>query len=123
VPDGATKRRQWEHANVDDETALRVARNEAIFRDVNEAIQSGRWPGETDVAAFRCECGLFGCARLVELRVADYERIRANPRRFLVAVDHDLPEAETVVERHAGYLVVEKEGRAGELAEATDPRG
>jgi hypothetical protein len=107
---------------VDDETELRVARNETIFRDVNEAIQSGRWPGDSDAAAFRCECGLFGCARLLELEIAEYERIRSHPRRFVVAVDHNLPEAETVVERHAGYLVIEKEGRAGEVAEATDPR-
>ena len=107
---------------MDDETELRVARNETIFRDVNEAIQSGRWPGEKDAAAFRCECGLFGCRRLLELDISEYERIRAHPRRFLVAVDHNLPEAETVVEQHPTYLVIEKEGRAGEVAEATDPR-
>jgi hypothetical protein len=107
---------------VDEETELRVARNEAIFRDVNEAIQSGRWPGEKEVAPFRCECGLFGCARLVELKVSEYERIRTHPRRFLVAIDHNLPEAEIIVERHAGYLVIEKQGRAGEVAEATNPR-
>ena len=107
---------------MDDETELRVARNETIFRDVNEAIQSGRWPGEKDAAPFRCECGLFGCTRLLELPIAEYERIRAHPRRFLVAVDHNLPEAETVVEQHPTYLVIEKQGRAGEVAEATDPR-
>lgn len=107
---------------VDHEIEERIARNEAIFRDVNEAIQGGRWPGENDVAAFRCECGLLGCARLIEMEVGDYERVRANPRRFVVAVDHDLPEAETLVERHPNYLVIEKNGRAGRLAETTDPR-
>jgi hypothetical protein len=107
---------------VDHEIQERIARNEAIFRDVNEAIQGGRWPGENEVAAFRCECGLLGCARLIEMTVGDYERVRANPRRFVVAVDHDLPEAEAVVERHPDYVVIEKNGRAGRLADATDPR-
>jgi hypothetical protein len=74
------------------------------------------------VAPFRCECGLFGCARLVELKVLEYELIRTHPRRFLVAVDHDLPEAEIVVERNTSYLVIEKQGQAGEWAEAADPR-
>jgi hypothetical protein len=40
----------------------------------------------------------------------------------VVAADHDLPQAEVVVERHRTYVVVEKTGDAGALAEATDPR-
>jgi hypothetical protein len=90
---------------------------------VNESIERGRWPGEEDApAAFRCECGRLGCNELLELTVREYERVRANPRRFLVAVGHQLPDAEDVVETSESYLVVEKRGEAGEVAEATNPR-
>jgi hypothetical protein len=101
----------------------RIARNEGIFRDVNDALKSGHWPGEESTAiAFRCECGRLGCSRLIELTPGVYERIRSHPRWFLVAADHEIPGAEAVVETHGSYLVVEKSGEAGRLAEATDPR-
>ncbi len=107
----------------DDELQVRTARNEAIFRDVNEALRAGHWPGEEhSPIAFRCECGELGCSRMIELTAREYERIRDHPRRFFVAPDHQLPGVETVVERHGTYLVVEKEEKAGRVAEATDPR-
>ncbi len=104
--------------------AERIADNETRFRDVNEAIRRGSWPGEDDGAgAFRCECARRECNRLVTISPREYERVRANPRRFLVLPGHQAPRGEAVVERHRGYLVVEKLGEAGRLAEARDPRG
>lgn len=101
----------------------RTARNEAIFREVNEALRAGRWPGEESAPiAFRCECGQLGCSRLIELTSREYERIRAHPRRFLVAPHHQDPHTETAVDRHDHYVVVEKRDEAGRQAEATDPR-
>jgi hypothetical protein len=100
-----------------------VARNEAIFREVNDSIEAGRWPGEEGHAiAFRCECSQLRCTVMIELSHDDYESVRSHPRRFLVAPGHELLEAETVVERRAGYLVVEKRREAGEVAKETDPR-
>jgi hypothetical protein len=108
---------------MDQELALRIARNESIFRNVNEAIEQGHWPGEGETPmAFRCECGLLGCSRLIEIRGVDYERVRAHPRRFFVARDHDITDVETIVEANDGYVVVEKRGEAGRLAAAADPR-
>lgn len=108
---------------MDETTQRRVAANESSFRELNESIERGRWPGEEEApAAFRCECAQLGCSQMLELTVREYERVRAHPRRFLVADDHHLPEVEDVVERFENYLVVEKRGEAGELAEATDPR-
>jgi len=100
----------------------RIARNEAIFRDVNEALRRGRWPGDQSAIAFRCECARLGCSRLIELATAEYERVRDHPKWFVVAVGHELSDGETVVETHGGYLVVEKQGKGGLIAEATDPR-
>jgi len=107
---------------VDKDLERNLARNEATFRDVNEALKRGQWPGEDEPIAFRCECSRLGCTRLIELTAAEYEQVRAHSRRFLVAPDHDIPEAETVVESHETYLVVEKLDEGGRVADATDPR-
>ena len=37
---------------------------------------------------------------LVALTLAQYEAVRANPRRFVIVRGHELPEVEVVVERH-----------------------
>ena len=102
---------------------MRIGRNEATFRDVNEAIRAGRWPGEENApVAFRCECAKLGCSRMLELSAVEYEAVRANPRRFFVAPGHEAPSTEEVVEVHDGYVVVEKRDEAGRIAEETDPR-
>lgn len=102
----------------------RIARNEALFREVNEAIARGLWPGDDDATTvpFRCECGRIGCAARVEVRPQDYERVRRDPRRFIVLPGHELTEAEAVAERRPGYMIVQKSGEAGTIAEQTDPR-
>jgi hypothetical protein len=101
-----------------------VASNEARFREVNEAIERGLWPGEEDsVAAFRCECARLDCNRLVSITPREYEAVRAHGRRFLVLPGHEDPSVETVVATHPEYLVVQKLDEAGRLADASDPRG
>lgn len=102
----------------------RAAANEATIRDVNEGIERGQWPGEEDApVGFRCECARLGCNQLVELSVREYEEIRANPRRFVVVPGHEFHDVETVVESRAGYVIVEKQDQAAEVAERHDPRG
>jgi hypothetical protein len=106
-----------------DRSQERIAANESIFREINEGIERGQWPGEEgSPVGFRCECARLGCNDLVELSVGEYERIRAHGKRFLVAVGHELPETEIVVGSQPGYLVVEKRGQAGALAERRSPR-
>lgn len=108
---------------MDEPLQRRVAANESVFRKVNDAIERGLWPGEADSpVAFRCECASLQCNRLVELTPTAYERVRANPRRFLVLRGHELPEVETVVESHDDYVVVQKRAEAGKAAEGADPR-
>jgi len=106
-----------------EEVQERLARNESVFRKVNEGIERGQWPGEEDSpVGFRCECARLGCNELLELSVREYEHVRANGRRFIVIPGHERLEVETVVETRPGYLVVEKLDQAGEAADATDPR-
>jgi hypothetical protein len=106
-----------------EEVQERLARNESVFRKVNEGIERGQWPGEEDSpVGFRCECARLGCNELLELSVREYEHVRANGRRFIVTPGHERLEVEIVVETRPGYLVVEKLDQAGETADATDPR-
>jgi hypothetical protein len=106
-----------------DELQERLGANESVFRQINEGIERGQWPGEEQaLVSFRCECARLGCNDLVELSLRDYERVRSNPRRFIVLPGHERPDVETVVVREDGYLVVEKLDQAAEKAEETDPR-
>jgi hypothetical protein len=101
----------------------RIAENESAFRQINEGIDRGQWPGdEKTKAAFVCECARLGCTALVELLPTAYREIRTHPRRFVLAPGHEASGAETVVERNRDYVVVEKRGEAGRVAEAKSPR-
>jgi hypothetical protein len=101
----------------------RVARNESIAREVNEAIEHGRGPADVRApVAFRCECGRLGCNKLIEVTMGDYERVRAHPRQFLIVTGHEQTEFETVLYVRENYSVVEKQDEAGREAEARDPR-
>jgi hypothetical protein len=108
---------------VTDDLQQRVARNEAIFREINEGIRRGRWPGEEDsISSFRCECASLGCTQMLALTFREYEHVREHPRRFLVMPGHERLDVELVVETRPTYLVVEKIGEAGEQAADDDPR-
>ena len=109
---------------MDHDDERRVGRNQALFRQTNEAIEQGLWPGEPrKTVRFRCECARLECHDVVEVSVAEYESVRAFSRRFLVRAGHEIAEVERVIEQHDGWVVVEKNGIAGLTASQTDPRG
>lgn len=58
----------------------------------------------------------------LEIWMEEYERVRGNSARFVVAAGHQLPGVERIVEGTSRFLVVEKIGAAGEVARASDPR-
>jgi hypothetical protein len=105
-----------------------LARNEALFREVNERVVEVAThfidvETQSEPVAFTCECGRRDCAEQIEMTVVEYERIRAGPTRFAVAPQHEQSEIEIVVERHSGYFIVEKRDEdAEEVARRTDPR-
>jgi hypothetical protein len=102
----------------------RLARNETLFRSVNENIQESATAGHPDdhVFEFFCECSNVDCTLLVPMTVAEYEQVRADSRQYVVAPGHELPEIEAVVHRTSGYQVVLKEGEAAEFVTEHDPR-
>ena len=110
---------------MDKETRVRIAHNEALFREVNERIEDRNAVRveQHEVISFVCECGDPECHAMVELAPEDYEAVRADSTHFLVLPGHEIEAAETVVERGSTYFVVEKiypDARAE--VERTDPR-
>jgi hypothetical protein len=108
---------------VDKERQERLAKNESLFRSLNENIRGlanelvGAEPFE-----FICECSTSGCVERLSLTLAEYERIRQDGTHFLLADDHEDIEIEQVIGCHDGYVVVEKDGVAGLVAADDDPR-
>jgi hypothetical protein len=102
----------------------RIARNEAMFREANERAKAWeerhRLEGETEL--YFCECANPDCLEKVRLREADYERVRSDPRRFVIVPGHELPDVETVIERNEGWMIVEKAPELAPTVEALDPR-
>jgi hypothetical protein len=98
----------------------RMARNEALFREVNERIEE--LSSSDSFTTFVCECRSEDCVEPVSISIVEYERVRGNPSHFLVLPGHVTREAENVIENHDRYVVVEKIGAAREVAEELDPR-
>lgn len=106
------------------EREVRAARNQAIFRAVNEKIvEMNKRFGEFDTIDISCECADANCTRLLPIRADAYASIRRSPRTFAVVADHVFPDVERVVLRKDGYAVVEVIGRGIEVAEATHTTG
>jgi len=108
-----------------DERERRLAKNEALFRDINEEIEAVAFRLGSDdehVYEFLCECANADCDLRLPLSLDDYERVRTNPVWFAVAPGHSLPEIEDVVDRRGDYDVVEKRGEAARLVAGLDPR-
>jgi hypothetical protein len=101
------------------ESLERLARNQSLFREVNERIE--RIAGGNEVVEFVCECSNTECVATVELKLSEYDRIRSNSTWFVIKVDHDISQIERVISQNDGYAVVEKL-IAEEYLEVTDPR-
>ena len=91
---------------------------------MNERIeqQALRFGGIDDEYEFVCECSSVECVERVTLTLRQYEQVRAEGTRFVLAPGHANPEVELVVHRTADHQVVEKDGAAGIIAEQEDPR-
>ena len=107
-----------------DSQVQRRAENEAHFRDANERINDTARRLDLDARLpFSCECARTTCTEIVRMTPDEYEHVRASPRRFAYAVGHEegIPES-SAIERKDGYVIVEKDGEAGDLVEESDPR-
>lgn len=102
----------------------RLARNEVLFRSVNEAIEQQALEfGGLDEYEFICECARSGCFDRIQLTLRQYEHVRAEGTRFFVVPGHQDIAVELVVETESRFVIVEKDGHAGVVADLADPRG
>jgi hypothetical protein len=99
----------------------RLARNEAVFREVNERIQALQETSSTDPEEeidFLCECGNEECTETVQMTLAEYEDVRNDATQFVVLPGHETPEVERVTDANARFRVVRK--HPGEAAIAKE---
>jgi hypothetical protein len=102
----------------------RVARNEALFREVNERIKDvnddAPAASETD---FVCECGDAACTDPVSLTLVEYEEVRADSTHFAVLPGHVVSDVEVVIAHNDRFVVVRKtDPQAARIAIREDPR-
>jgi hypothetical protein len=102
----------------------RIAKNESLFREVNERIEeAARRAALLDVeAGFVCECAALSCTERLPITLVDYEQARSDPTWFVVLPGHEQPHVERIVQSLGDCLIVEKLGEAGKEAETRDPR-
>jgi hypothetical protein len=105
-----------------DPRADRIARNEALFRDVNERIRDLRDEAGRDLVEFLCECGDDDCVERIALSPDEYEEVRADPVLFAVAAGHVVPQVERVVAANERFETVRKLPGEQATARETNPR-
>jgi hypothetical protein len=105
-------------------SAKALAKNEELFRNVNEQIEEVSFgvPRDDPLLGFLCECDRHDCEEKVRAAREEYERVREEPTHFIVVPGHEDPRVERVIIMTDRFVVVEKQGKAAADAERTDPR-
>jgi hypothetical protein len=97
----------------------RLARNEVMFREINERIRELATRFEqvgSDAIAFVCECADETCVERLSLTVEQYDDVRSIPARFVVVPGHEVtPLVERVVFRSSTFVIVRKIGIAADI--------
>jgi hypothetical protein len=102
----------------------RAARNQSLFREVNEQIDilSRTFLDEPEVS-YVCECLDLTCIERIAIPHDVYERIRRNPTEFFVAPGHEDAQVEEVVDRDPRWVVVRKLGAGASVASDSTSAG
>jgi hypothetical protein len=99
-----------------------IARNEALFREVNERVEEVSGGRSTEVTEFLCECGNADCTEAIGLRDDEYQHVRSDPLLFAVLPGHEIPDVEEILDTNERFSVVRKHADEGVIARLTDPR-
>ena len=102
----------------------RAARNESLFREVNERIGTTATKLSPMFAEFICECADDSCFEHVSLTSEEYSSVRRmGPVYFILKPGHEAADIERVVGGEGDrYAIVEKQDVAAEVATELDPR-
>jgi hypothetical protein len=102
---------------------VRIAKTEALFRDVNERIAEASERFDSNEAEFMCECADAACAERLEVPLAEYEQVREDATTFLLSPSHVRPDVERIVGHRRGYAIVKKMNSAvATIVRRLDPR-
>ena len=108
-----------------DDRVRRVGLNEAVFREVNDRVESlaQGFRIDDEPLDLLCECGNARCVERIRMSAAEYRELRSDSTRFAIVAGHDSPDVESVVARRQGYDVVQKHaGEPARIAAETDRR-
>lgn len=106
-----------------DRRKFQIARNEALFREVNERVQEVSEDRATLTTDFVCECGKAACTDTIPLRDEEYEHVRSDPLLFAIVPGHEILDVEEIVAENQRFYVVRKNVEEAVVAKQTDPRG
>jgi hypothetical protein len=103
----------------------RVAKNEAVSREINEQIeQANDSRPPNSFLHIVCECGYDTCDLFIGVLKDEYERVRDDPRQFIVRGEHVILDVELIVEQRDRFTIVAKrQGTPSQVATRTDPGG
>lgn len=85
----------------------------ADWEEIHEA-------GEAEL--YFCECADPACRDRVSMTKTDYEHVRSDPCHFFIIPGHEVPDIETVVETHDGWIMIEKDSEVSDIVESYDRR-
>ena len=86
----------------------RLVRNQVIFREVNERLRTMADAVPDGKADYVCECSSVDCTDKIELRLYEYEAVRARSKAFFIVDGHERLEVERIIDRNDHYIIVEK---------------
>lgn len=102
---------------------VRRALTESAFREVNERIAENAQRFDAGSTEFICECGDPQCVERVKATIEEYEAVRADGARFLLAPGHGDSGIEQLVARNGTFIIVEKvHAAARAVARRMNPR-
>jgi hypothetical protein len=84
--------------------------NQERFRNANERLREAveEHVSGSDVVPFVCECADENCTASVEITLAEYEKVRHSPNRFIHCLGHTAAAVEHVVETTTRFELAEK---------------
>lgn len=97
---------------------VRAARNQSLFRAINEELKVAIHALDPESLTIACECADPACVETLEVDAEQYAQVRAQPTHFIVLRGHIYPEVERVVFEDTRFQIVEKIDEAALVAAA-----
>ena len=106
------------------ERQVRAARNQSLFREVNERLEglAEAFQFIAEHTTFTCECADQTCVAPMLMTIDEYEALRGHRNRFAVLPGHVYRDVEDVLDTTERFVVVQKIGAGAPIAERSYPR-